>query len=220
MVDSPFITVVLPTLNEAGYIETCLRTLLDDPFPRDRLEVFVVDGGSSDGTRAIVEQLRSEFPFIRLLDNPQRTIDRMVAFRERERFKASLQGPAPSAPTVTQLVADPTTLAAIAGAVVGALQVHAARSASAGTNQHTEDQPEPEPLPAPVGEAIAVSRRDDLGRWVEASVATPGGAWTATPRRDELGRTRAVEYAGPNGAKVTMNVQLDELGRIERIAHA
>jgi len=72
MVDSPFVTVVLPTLNEAGYIETCLRTLLDDPFPRDRLEVFVVDGGSSDGTRAIVERLRSEFPFVRLLDNPKR----------------------------------------------------------------------------------------------------------------------------------------------------
>jgi succinoglycan biosynthesis protein ExoA len=49
-----------------------LRTLLDDPFPRDRLEVFVVDGGSSDGTQGIVERLRSEFPFVRLLDNPRR----------------------------------------------------------------------------------------------------------------------------------------------------
>ena len=72
MAHYPFITVVLPTLNEADYIEDCLRTLLDDPFPRDQLEVFVVDGGSSDGTGAIVERLRAEFPFVRLLDNPQR----------------------------------------------------------------------------------------------------------------------------------------------------
>lgn len=68
----PFISVVLPTFNEAAYIEDCLRTLLDDPYPRDRLEVFVVDGGSTDGTREIVARLRGEFPFLRLLDNPKR----------------------------------------------------------------------------------------------------------------------------------------------------
>jgi len=46
----PFMSVVLPALNEERYIERCIRSLLDDPYPRDRLELFVVDGGSSDRT--------------------------------------------------------------------------------------------------------------------------------------------------------------------------
>lgn len=67
-----FLTVVIPTLNEASYIETCLRTLLDDPFPRDRLEILVLDGGSTDGTTGIVERLAGEFPFLRVIANPGR----------------------------------------------------------------------------------------------------------------------------------------------------
>jgi succinoglycan biosynthesis protein ExoA len=67
-----FLTVVIPALNEASYIETCLRTLLDDPFPRDQLEILVLDGGSSDGTVAIIERLRAEFPFLRVIANPGR----------------------------------------------------------------------------------------------------------------------------------------------------
>jgi succinoglycan biosynthesis protein ExoA len=68
----PFMAIVLPALNEERYIERCIRSLLDDPYPRDRLELFVVDGGSSDRTVAIAEGLRAEFPFIRVLHNPAR----------------------------------------------------------------------------------------------------------------------------------------------------
>ena len=70
--DTPFMTLVLPALNEERYIERCLRQLLDDPWPRDRLEVFVVDGGSSDRTVEIVEGLAEEFPFIRVMHNPKK----------------------------------------------------------------------------------------------------------------------------------------------------
>jgi len=69
---APFLTVVLPALNEQRYIERCIRSLLDDPYPRDRLELFVVDGGSTDRTVAIVDGLAAEFPFIRVLRNPER----------------------------------------------------------------------------------------------------------------------------------------------------
>ena len=69
---APFLTLVLPTLNEERYLERCLRSLLDDPYPHDRLEVFVVDGGSSDRTVAIARSLAAEFPFLRIRDNPRR----------------------------------------------------------------------------------------------------------------------------------------------------
>jgi succinoglycan biosynthesis protein ExoA len=69
---APFLTLVLPTLNEERYLERCIRSLLDDPFPRDRLEVLVIDGGSDDRTVAIARQLAGEFPFLRILHNPRR----------------------------------------------------------------------------------------------------------------------------------------------------
>jgi succinoglycan biosynthesis protein ExoA len=68
----PFMSIVLPALDEERYIERCIRSLLDDPYPRDRLELFVVDGGSTDRTVEIAERLRREFPFIRVLRNPAR----------------------------------------------------------------------------------------------------------------------------------------------------
>jgi succinoglycan biosynthesis protein ExoA len=70
--ETPFLTVVLPALNEERYLERCVRALLDDPHPRDRMELFILDGGSTDRTVAIAERLVQEFPCVRLLHNPKR----------------------------------------------------------------------------------------------------------------------------------------------------
>ena len=67
----PFITVVIPTLNEAGYLAQCIESLMRDPYPRDRLEVLIVDGGSTDRTLAIVGDLATRYP-ICTLSNPKR----------------------------------------------------------------------------------------------------------------------------------------------------
>jgi succinoglycan biosynthesis protein ExoA len=69
---APFMSIVLPALNEEPYLERCIRSLLDDPHPRDRLEIFVVDGGSTDRTIAIAHELAREFGFIRVIRNPRK----------------------------------------------------------------------------------------------------------------------------------------------------
>ena len=71
MPDLPFLAVMVPVLNEAQYIERCLRSLLAQ-LPPDRCDVLVLDGGSTDATRAIVEAVRAEHPCVRLVDNPRR----------------------------------------------------------------------------------------------------------------------------------------------------
>jgi succinoglycan biosynthesis protein ExoA len=71
-VRQPFITIAMPCLNEAGFIEGCLRAVQAQTYPRDRVEVLVADGGSSDGTRDILERLAAEDRRIRVIDNPKR----------------------------------------------------------------------------------------------------------------------------------------------------
>jgi glycosyltransferase involved in cell wall biosynthesis len=72
MQDSPFVTVIMPIRNEADFIERALRSVLDNDYPTERMEVLVVDGMSNDGTREIVASLSKQDSRIRMLDNPKR----------------------------------------------------------------------------------------------------------------------------------------------------
>jgi glycosyltransferase involved in cell wall biosynthesis len=68
----PFVSVLVPILNEAGSIEGCLWSILEGDYPRNRMEVIVIDGMSDDGTRDIVARLAAQDFRIRLIDNPRR----------------------------------------------------------------------------------------------------------------------------------------------------
>lgn len=71
----PFASVVVPTRNEEQTIARCLASIGEQDYPAGRLEVLVVDGGSTDDTRQLVERAAagSTVP-IRLLDNPGRVV--------------------------------------------------------------------------------------------------------------------------------------------------
>jgi cellulose synthase/poly-beta-1,6-N-acetylglucosamine synthase-like glycosyltransferase len=68
----PFVSIVVPLLNEGPYIERLARSLLDQSYPAERYEILMADGGSTDDT---VERLRrlDGGDRIRMLDNPGRT---------------------------------------------------------------------------------------------------------------------------------------------------
>ena len=51
--DEVFVFVVVPAFNMEQFIERCLRSLFEQVV--DRLEVIVVDDGSTDRTRDVVE---------------------------------------------------------------------------------------------------------------------------------------------------------------------
>lgn len=69
---SPIVSIIIPCRNEEKYIGTCLKSIAANDYPKDRLEVLVVDGMSQDGTREIVEEYANRYSCIRLLDNPKR----------------------------------------------------------------------------------------------------------------------------------------------------
>ncbi len=72
MSDLPFVTVAMPCLDEAHYIEDCLRCVQQQDYPRDRFEIFVADGGSTDGTLDILARLADRDGRIRVIANPGR----------------------------------------------------------------------------------------------------------------------------------------------------
>lgn len=66
------IAFVVAALNEERTIYGCVRSLLDQDYPAEKIEVVVVDGGSTDRTRAIVSDLAASDARVRLVDNPRR----------------------------------------------------------------------------------------------------------------------------------------------------
>lgn len=68
---SAIVTIAMPALNEARYIEAAIRSVLPD-HEDVTCELIVVDGGSCDETCAIVERLARDDDRIRLLHNPER----------------------------------------------------------------------------------------------------------------------------------------------------
>jgi glycosyltransferase involved in cell wall biosynthesis len=49
MSDLPRITIVMPSLNQSGYIEESIQSILDQHYPN--LELLILDGGSTDGSQ-------------------------------------------------------------------------------------------------------------------------------------------------------------------------
>ncbi len=66
----PSVSVVIPMKNEVEYIGVCLESIMGQEYPRELLEVIVVDGGSNDGSLGTVKQLMREHPNIKLMGGP------------------------------------------------------------------------------------------------------------------------------------------------------
>lgn len=68
----PFVSVIVPCRNEVEYISMFLESVVSMEYPPDKLEVLVIDGMSTDGTREILSRYQKEVNFIRVLYNPLR----------------------------------------------------------------------------------------------------------------------------------------------------
>ena len=81
---TPFVTVIVPTWNEAQHVEQTLRGLLAQDYPPDRYEILVADGGSTDDTVTRVQALSQKDTRIRVVSNPARlsSAARNVGFRQ------------------------------------------------------------------------------------------------------------------------------------------
>ncbi|MFA5386127.1 MAG: glycosyltransferase family 2 protein [Candidatus Paceibacterota bacterium] len=69
----PKVTIVIPCRNEERFIRKCLDSLIGQDYPKDKLEIFVLNGMSTDKTKQIVEKYSEKYSFIKAFDNPNKT---------------------------------------------------------------------------------------------------------------------------------------------------
>ena len=68
------VSVILPVRNEEKYIGKCLKSILENDFPQDEVEILVVDGRSEDRSREVISTIAGLHPNVRLVDNPKRIV--------------------------------------------------------------------------------------------------------------------------------------------------
>jgi glycosyltransferase involved in cell wall biosynthesis len=77
--DLPFISFVIPTYNASKYQQLCLESIFSQEYPKNKIEVLIVDGDSKDD----MLEISRRFP-VRILKNPKRLAEMGLAIRVRE----------------------------------------------------------------------------------------------------------------------------------------
>jgi hyaluronan synthase len=60
--EAPAMTVIIPAYNEGAMVARSIESVAEARYPRDRLEIFVVDDGSGDDTWTHIERAAARFP--------------------------------------------------------------------------------------------------------------------------------------------------------------
>ena len=66
---NPFVSILLPIRNEENFISQTLKSISEQDYPKDKLELVIADGDSSDGTIAKINKLKKEFINLKILHN-------------------------------------------------------------------------------------------------------------------------------------------------------
>ena len=60
--DAPVLTVVIPAYNEGAMVLKAIESVACANYPRDRLEIFVIDDGSTDDTWSFIRRAAERYP--------------------------------------------------------------------------------------------------------------------------------------------------------------
>ena len=74
--DLPLVSLIIVVRNEIQYIEVATASLINQDYPREKLELIFVDGCSTDGTKQVLEEIvnrlkNSGYHDVKLIDNPK-----------------------------------------------------------------------------------------------------------------------------------------------------
>ena len=76
----PRVSIIVPCYNEEATIQLLLKSIYDQTYPHDEMEVVLADGMSTDQTRAEVAAFQRRYPdlLVKVVDNPKRIIPAAV----------------------------------------------------------------------------------------------------------------------------------------------
>jgi biofilm PGA synthesis N-glycosyltransferase PgaC len=63
----PFVSVIVPCYNEEKNIENCVNAIFSLDYPKDKLEVIVLDDGSTDKTATILRELKKKYKKLKIV---------------------------------------------------------------------------------------------------------------------------------------------------------
>ncbi len=64
------VSIVVPCRNEEAHLSRCIDSLLSTDYGSENIEILIVDGRSTDGSREIIEKYSALHSSVRLIDNP------------------------------------------------------------------------------------------------------------------------------------------------------
>lgn len=70
MQKSPFVSLIIPVRNAERTLAKTFEYILNVDYPRDKMEVVIGDGGSTDKTLELIKQQQKKYPFIKLVNVP------------------------------------------------------------------------------------------------------------------------------------------------------
>ena len=62
--DSVRVSVIVPLFNEEKFIEKCLESLINQTYPKEKMEWIFVDGASTDKTVEIIKSHLNNGPIV------------------------------------------------------------------------------------------------------------------------------------------------------------
>lgn len=57
----PPITILIPVYNSENTLEMCLQSIINSNYPKDKIEIYLIDNGSVDNSRSIFEKIQNEY---------------------------------------------------------------------------------------------------------------------------------------------------------------
>ncbi len=70
MQELPSVSIIVPVRNAERTLDKTFEYLFAVKYPRDKMEILIVDGGSTDKTIEVIKKWQAKYPFIRLTEVP------------------------------------------------------------------------------------------------------------------------------------------------------
>ncbi|MFH1093252.1 MAG: glycosyltransferase [Candidatus Omnitrophota bacterium] len=67
---NPFVSIIIPVRNAERTLEKTFEYILNVHYPREKMEIVIADGGSTDATLELIKKWQAKHPFIKLVEVP------------------------------------------------------------------------------------------------------------------------------------------------------